>query len=66
MASKSDFKELLRGAALRVTRPRVAVLATGSELVAPGQPLEPGQIYESNATALAAQAARAGMAEDGR
>ena len=40
--------------------PRVAVLATGSELVAPGQPLEPGQIYESNATALAAQAARAG------
>ena len=41
-------------------RPRVAVLATGSELVAPGQPAEPGQIYESNATALAAQAARAG------
>jgi molybdopterin molybdotransferase len=41
-------------------RPRVAVLATGSELVPPGQPLEPGQIYESNATALAAQAARAG------
>jgi molybdopterin molybdotransferase len=41
-------------------RPRVAVLATGSELVPPGQPLEPGQIYESNATALAAQSARAG------
>ncbi len=41
-------------------RPRIAVLATGSELVAPGLPLEPGQIYESNATALAAQAVRAG------
>ena len=41
-------------------RPRIAVLATGSELVAPGLPLEPGQIYESNATAIAAQAARAG------
>jgi molybdopterin molybdotransferase len=41
-------------------RPRVAVLATGSELVAPGLPLEAGQIYESNATAIAAQAVRAG------
>jgi len=39
-------------------RPRVAVLATGSELVAAGEALEPGQIYETNtlmlATALAA------------
>ncbi|MDX6544841.1 MAG: molybdopterin molybdotransferase [Gaiellales bacterium] len=41
-------------------RPRITVLATGSELVAPGNPLEPGQIYESNATAIAAQAVRAG------
>jgi molybdopterin molybdotransferase len=41
-------------------RPRIAVLATGSELVAPGLPLEPGQIYESNAIAIAAQAVRAG------
>ncbi len=32
----------------------VGVLATGSELVAPGQPLLPGQIYDSNATMLAA------------
>ena len=40
-------------------RPRVAVLATGSELVEPGRQLQPGQIYESNATALSAQAARA-------
>src|SRR4029079_13671280 len=29
-------------------RPRVLVLSTGSELVAPGTPLEFGQIYESN------------------
>jgi len=41
-------------------RPRLAVLATGSELVEPGRPLRPGQIYESNTIALAAQAERAG------
>jgi len=29
-------------------RPRALVIATGSELVSPGQPLQPGQIYESN------------------
>jgi molybdopterin molybdotransferase len=40
--------------------PRVAVLVTGDELVPPGRPLEPGQIRDSNATALAAQATRAG------
>ncbi|HYF24546.1 MAG TPA: molybdopterin molybdotransferase MoeA, partial [Baekduia sp.] len=37
-------------------RPRVAVLGTGDELVAPGQPLGPGQIHDSNTTALAALA----------
>ena len=41
-------------------RPRVAVLATGSELVRVGQPLEPGQIYESNMTSIVAQARSAG------
>jgi len=34
-------------------RPRVALLATGSELCDPGRPLSPGQIYESNRLALA-------------
>jgi len=41
-------------------RPRVLVLSTGSELVAPGQPLLPGQIYESNSALLVAAVAEAG------
>jgi molybdopterin molybdotransferase len=41
-------------------RPRVLVLSTGSELVEPGRPLQPGQIYESNSVLLAAAVADAG------
>ncbi len=41
-------------------RPRVAVLATGSELRPPGGELEPGQIYESNRVMVAAALAAAG------
>ena len=41
-------------------RPRLAAISTGSELVRPGAPLGPGEIYESNLTALVAQATRAG------
>lgn len=36
-------------------RPRALVIATGDELVAPGQPLKPGQIYESNRLATLVQ-----------
>jgi molybdopterin molybdotransferase len=29
-------------------KPRIAILSTGNEIVEPGQPLEPGQIYDIN------------------
>lgn len=46
---------------VEVTRaPRVVVVSTGSELVPVGQPLQRGQIPESNGTLLAAQVASAG------
>ena len=41
-------------------RPRVAVVSTGSELVPPGEPLERGQIPESNSELLAGLVAEAG------
>jgi putative molybdopterin biosynthesis protein len=36
-----------------VRRPRVAIVSTGNELLAPGAPMRPGMIYDSNATVLA-------------
>jgi putative molybdopterin biosynthesis protein len=36
-----------------VRRPRVAILSTGNELIAAGQPMRPGLVYDSNATILA-------------
>ena len=42
--------------------PRVGLLLTGSELVAPGRPLREGQIYESNGSGLAAALRLAGIA----
>jgi molybdopterin molybdotransferase len=45
-------------------RPRVAVLATGTELRPPGTALAPGQIYESNSVLLAAQLAQEGATVD--
>jgi molybdopterin molybdotransferase len=41
-------------------RPRAAVLTTGTELRRPGEPLEPGQIYEANGLVIATQLAAAG------
>jgi molybdopterin molybdotransferase len=35
-------------------RPRVAILSTGNEIIAPGQPLQPGQIYDINRFTLSA------------
>lgn len=43
-----------------VQRPRMTVLSTGDELVEPGTPLQEGQIRNSNAYAVPAQAVRAG------
>jgi molybdenum cofactor synthesis domain-containing protein len=41
-------------------RPRVMVLPTGTELVPPGRPLQAGQVYDSNAPALAPLVRQAG------
>ena len=41
-------------------RPRVAILSTGDEIVAPGGRLGPAQIFDSNTTALAAAVRRHG------
>ncbi|MBT0770681.1 molybdopterin molybdotransferase MoeA [Kineosporia sp. J2-2] len=41
-------------------RPRVTVLPSGSELVPPGKPLEPGQIHDSNGYGLVAAVTAAG------
>jgi molybdopterin molybdotransferase len=49
-----------RAEALVHPRPRVAILATGDELVEPGQTLQPGQLYNSNAYAMAAWITEAG------
>jgi putative molybdopterin biosynthesis protein len=36
-----------------VRRPRVAIVSTGDELLAPGEPMRAGMIYDSNASVLA-------------
>jgi molybdopterin molybdotransferase len=41
-------------------RPRVAILATGSELRRPGESLGPGQIYDSNGVLIASAVGSAG------
>jgi len=42
------------------TRPRASVLATGTELRPPGEPLGPGEVYEANGLILSTQLASAG------
>ena len=41
-------------------RPRVAVIPTGSELIEPGRPIEPGRIIEFNSLILAGQVSQWG------
>ncbi|WP_025736991.1 gephyrin-like molybdotransferase Glp [Mycobacterium genavense] len=43
-----------------IPRQRVLVISTGTELVTPGTPLRPGQIYESNSIMLAGAVREAG------
>jgi molybdopterin molybdotransferase len=49
-----------RGTVTARPRPRVTVMSTGNELIEPGQPVTPGQIWESNSRMLAAAAQQAG------
>jgi len=47
-----------------LARPRVAIVSTGNEIVAPGRPLRPGQIYDINRHTLSAViASHGGVAE---
>jgi putative molybdopterin biosynthesis protein len=48
-------------AAIEVWRkPRIAVISTGDEIIAPGEPMRPGAVYDSNAAILAAAVEEAG------
>ena len=49
-----------RGRVVVHPRPRVVVISTGSELVEPGGPLEPGLIPDSNSATIASAAQEAG------
>jgi putative molybdopterin biosynthesis protein len=42
-----------RGMVAVVRRPRVAILSTGDEIIAPGTPIRPAAVYDANATLLA-------------
>jgi len=41
-------------------RPQVAIISTGDEIVAPGEPIRPGAVYDSNAAILGAAVEEAG------
>ncbi|MDP8228653.1 MAG: molybdopterin molybdotransferase MoeA, partial [Candidatus Electryoneaceae bacterium] len=44
-----------------IPKPSIAVISTGSEIISPGSPLGPGQIYNSNDTTLSALLINAGF-----
>jgi molybdopterin molybdotransferase len=52
------------GTLIVARRPRVSILCTGDELRAPGTPLGPGEIHNSNAPMLAALARHCGARAD--
>jgi putative molybdopterin biosynthesis protein len=41
-------------------RPQVAIISTGDEIVAPGKPIRPGEVYDSNGAIIAAAVEEAG------
>src|SRR5271165_235062 len=41
-------------------QPRIAIISTGDEIIAPGAPMQPGAVYDSNAAILAAAVEEAG------
>jgi putative molybdopterin biosynthesis protein len=45
-------------------RPRVAIVSTGDEIVAPGAPMRPGAVYDSNSAILVAAVDEAGGIPD--
>ncbi|MBW1735161.1 MAG: molybdopterin molybdotransferase MoeA [Deltaproteobacteria bacterium] len=47
-------------------RPRIAIVSTGDEVVTPGRPLRPGQVYASNLVTLQSWLMRLRMAVEGR
>jgi molybdenum cofactor synthesis domain-containing protein len=49
-----------RAAVTVYARPRVAILSTGNEIIEPGRPLKPGQIYDVNRFTLASSIAEHG------
>lgn len=53
-AQVSALRALGKRSVFCVRRPRVAIITTGDELVEVGRPLLPGQVYNSNAGAVAA------------
>ena len=53
-AQVSALRALGKKSVSCVRRPKVAIITTGDELVEVGRPLSPGQVYNSNAAAVAA------------